>query len=273
MSIITRFDRREFKFVIDAAQQAWLIAALGERVTPDPHAGPEGSYPVVGLYFDNAGRDIYWESRRGLKSRRKLRVRVYGSPGSPHAPVSFLEVKHRYGGRVAKRRSPLPVATALALAEGEPELPEGLTGLELRVIEEARRMFRERALRPACVIRYDRQAFSGREAEADLRVTFDRELLYRVDALHPLPDDRHFERRILPADQRVLEVKVDDAVPLWLARLLGEAGCVLQSFSKYCRIVELELEPEAVRPALRAAPAMPPLAARPSALGLGGAEG
>ena len=36
-----------------------------------------------------------------------------------------------------------------------------------------------------------------------------------------------------------MEVKVTGSVPYWLARMLGEQGCILQSHSKYCNALEM----------------------------------
>lgn len=43
----------------------------------------------------------------------------------------------------------------------------------------------------------------------------------------------------LPQDMAVLEVKVDDSVPLWLTRILQQLNCEQRSASKYCTSMEL----------------------------------
>ena len=74
----TLFERLELKFVISAAQRRALVAVLGERLQPDAYGDATGHYPTVDLYFDSPGFELYWERWRGLPSRRKLRLRVYG---------------------------------------------------------------------------------------------------------------------------------------------------------------------------------------------------
>src|SRR3989442_9617205 len=74
-----RIDRFEMKFAVSATQRAALMAQLAPHLRPDENAGLGARYPVVSLYYDNAERDCYWEKARSFASRRKLRVRLYGS--------------------------------------------------------------------------------------------------------------------------------------------------------------------------------------------------
>ena len=234
---ITRFDRRELKFVVTSAQRRELTRVLRERLIADAHGDAEGRYPIISVYFDNADRDIYYESLMGVKSRRKLRIRVYGDSDSRSASSSYLEGKHRYGARNVKRRLALSIEDALAVARGD--LPDlDLNVLEALVVDEARRMVASHRIRPACVLRYDRQAFRGQDEDADVRVTFDDCVRGRARDFAPVPDDQDFDVAILEAGENILEVKVDDAVPYWLAELLGNHGCALSGNSKYRRVSE-----------------------------------
>ena len=97
-----------------------------------------------------------------------------------------------------------------------------------------------RGFRPTMAMRYDRRAYAARDAASDLRVTYDTGIAYRLDNLHPVPDDRNFrpENYLYPDDISVLEVKITGSIPYWLSRLLAETGCRLQSHSKYCNALE-----------------------------------
>lgn len=238
MDSITRFDRLELKFRLHRDQALDLRAALAEHLLPDPHAGPSGRYPIVGTYLDNQDRTIYANQLMGLPSRRKVRVRVYGQAGDHPEGVCFLEVKHKYGGRTSKRRLALSAAEAGALLAGQ-GLDRPLAQADRLVLDEVLRMIREKGLAPVCVMRYDREAWTGQGHEADLRVTFDSGLRARArDLLRIQADDPDFDRDLLPADEEVLEIKVDQAVPLWLARLLAHMGLHTESCSKYRLAVE-----------------------------------
>ena len=239
-SVSLRIDRFEMKFEITSAQRAALMADLGPRLRPDENAGTGARYPVVSLYYDNAERDCYWENARSLPSRRKLRVRVYGSRDGAVPAVSFVEIKHKCEGRGVKRRVLLPLAQALRVCEGHQ--PEGvaLGELDRRIIAEVHDLVLRHGFRPVMVMRYDRSAFAGVEPGSDLRVTFDEGIRARLGNLTPEPDDRRFE----PGDEMqgdgsiVMEVKATGCIPYWLSLTIAAAGCRMQSHSKYCRTLE-----------------------------------
>ncbi|MEO6741935.1 MAG: polyphosphate polymerase domain-containing protein [Chthoniobacteraceae bacterium] len=228
------------KFAVSAAQREALMTHLSPHLRRDENAGSSARYPVVSLYYDNAERDCYWEKARSLPSRRKLRVRVYGSRDGTVPAVSFVEIKHKCEGRGVKRRVLLPLAQALCVCKGRE--PEGVTlgGQERRIIAEVHDLVNRRGFGPVMVMRYDRSAFVGVEPGSDLRVTFDEGIRARLGNLTPEPDDRRFE----PGDEMqgdggfVMEVKVTGCVPYWLSRTIAAAGCCLQSLSKYSAALE-----------------------------------
>ena len=49
----------------------------------------------------------------GVQSRRKMRVRVYGSLDGVLPPTTFAEIKHKVDGRKVKRRSKFVLAAAV----------------------------------------------------------------------------------------------------------------------------------------------------------------
>jgi hypothetical protein len=228
------------KFVVTAAQRAALMERFVPALRPDLNGGGGGCYPVVSLYYDNAERDCYWEKVRGIGSRRRLRVRVYGSGDARVAPASFIEVKHKCEGRGAKRRVQLPIAQALRVGEGL--WPEGGNpgDADRRVIAEVHDLVLHRMFRPVMIMRYDRTAYASVDPASDLRVTFDTGILCRIDHLIPEPDDRRFDRasEMHPDGMAVMEVKITGCIPYWLSRVIAEAGCKLRSHSKYSRALE-----------------------------------
>ena len=154
MEIAARF---ELKYILSLAERDALLAHFPGRILPDILGGPSGHYPVVSLYCDSADRRCYWDAWRGVPSRRKLRLRLYGTKDGAIPAATFVEIKHRDGGEGAKRRVQLSLDQALALINGG-EVPT--TGLaEARILEEARQLVVDEAFRPACVIRYDRAAY------------------------------------------------------------------------------------------------------------------
>src|SRR5579862_3635373 len=118
-SVSFRFDRLELKFVITPEQRENLMSGILPHVRADENATETAYYPIVSLYYDNQDRDCYWQKVRGWPSRRKMRVRVYGSLDGALPPTTFMEVKHKHFGRVVKRRARIPLDMALAVGAGE----------------------------------------------------------------------------------------------------------------------------------------------------------
>ena len=116
--MIYRLDRFEMKFVLNPEIRERLLPKLLPHLRADENAGEGAHYPIVSLYYDNQDRDCYWEKVRGERSRRKLRVRVYGSSDGTLPPTSFVEVKHKADGRNVKRRAQMTLEQALVVASG-----------------------------------------------------------------------------------------------------------------------------------------------------------
>jgi hypothetical protein len=235
-----RIDRFEMKFRVSAVQRAALMAQLAPHLRPDENAGACAQYPVVSLYYDNAERDCYWEKARGVPSRRKLRVRVYGSRDGAVPATAFIEIKHKCECRGVKRRVQLPIEQALRIGEGL--WPEGarFSETDARVIREVHDMVLRRRFRPVLVMRYDRTAYASADPASDLRVTFDSGVRVRFDNLTPEPDDRSFDMPGGPERDAaaVMEVKVTGCIPYWLSRIIPAADCRMQSHSKYSIALE-----------------------------------
>lgn len=232
-----RLDRFEMKFVITREQRDSLMPHLLPHLKADENAGEGAFYPIVSLYYDNQERDCYWEKIRGAPSRRKLRVRVYGSLDGALPPTCFVEVKHKVDGRGVKRRLRVPLDAALTVADGNPiDIP--LKAADRKIVDEVHSLVHTREFLPCCAMRYDRQAFADKDPNSDLRITFDTGIAFRMENLTPVPDDRNFAKYLLQEGTSVMEVKVTGSVPFWLTRMLGEQGCILQSHSKYCNALE-----------------------------------
>jgi hypothetical protein len=234
MEIAARF---ELKYVLPLAERDALLARFADRLLPDTLGGPTGRYPVVSLYCDSADRKCYWDAWRGVPSRRKLRLRLYGTKDGSIPSATFVEIKHRDGGEGAKRRVQLSLDQALALINGG-EVPT--TGLaEARILEEARQLVVDEAFRPACVIRYDRHAyrFVGADGAEQLRITFDQGIRSRFDGLSPQPEDEGCTLPVLAEGSCLMEVKGATAAPYEFAAHLSARGIFPRSFSKYSESV------------------------------------
>ena len=237
LSASFRLDRFEMKFVITGEQRAALMPDIMPKLKADENAIEGAYYPIVSLYYDTADRACYWEKEQKYPSRRKMRVRVYGSLNGKLPPTCFIEVKHKCDGRGVKRRVRLPLEDCLRVSAGE-RVDGKFSIPDQRSIEEICKLVHERGFKPTMVMRYDRMAYADRNPESDLRVTFDTGIGYRMDNLIPVPDDRRFTQYMLPEGYSVMEVKVTGSVPYWLTKTVGEHHCVLQSHSKYSNALE-----------------------------------
>lgn len=225
------------KFVTTREQRAVLMPRLHERMRADENAMEGAYYPIISLYYDTPERDCFWEKVQGIPSRRKMRVRVYGSLDGRLAPTVFVEIKHKCDGRGVKRRLRVPLDEAYWISAGnDARVP--LKPTEQRIVEEVHDLVKKRGFAPCIAMRYDREAYADRDPHSDLRVTFDTGIAYRFHDLQPVPDDRDFADYLLPEGYSVMEVKVTGAVPYWMTRLVGETGCILQGHSKYNNALE-----------------------------------
>src|SRR5690606_31773154 len=109
----------------------------------------------------------------------------------------------------------------------------------LREIDYFRKLYQ---LEPEMVVSYDRHALHCIE-DPDLRITFDLNLRCRKNDLYL--ENGPYGMNFIDPNLVVLEVKVNDSVPLWLARILQALECEQRSASKFCTSLEL-LEKEVI---------------------------
>lgn len=157
----TGADAYELKFLLGTAQARAVEELARTRLAPDPHGDPArgGAYHTTSLYCDTEQFDVF--HRRGPFRRHKHRVRRYGD-----ADRVFFERKSKWGDRVRKLRCAVPAGEValLGASDATPDWPGHWFHEQLR----------EQALRPACLIAYDRVALVGMGADGPVRVTFDR---------------------------------------------------------------------------------------------------
>ena len=82
---------------------------------------------------------------------------------------------------------------------------------------------------PACLIICDREAFC--EPGGGLRLTIDHRPRYRTDHLNLTLSMEGTALR--PDGHTILEIKLQEAMPLWLAHILDEGRIYQTGFSKY----------------------------------------
>lgn len=229
-------NRTEYKYLISLDQMAQIERELSDRLVVDSLASEDGCYPIVTEYFETPGRECFWQKNRRLASRRKIRVRLYGSNGAKIPPTGFIEIKHKHFGFGAKRRLFLPVEEAQAFAAANYEIlrnsDRNWSRSQRMIIAELFDLVERHNFEPAIQLRYDRKALMTPDGQ--LRITFDTRLMCRSELLDLQPDDQRFDQYIIPPDRSILEVKSIGAVPFWFREYAGDCRLVRRSFSKFC---------------------------------------
>lgn len=237
---IAVMQRYELKYILSASQAENLLARLQGHMVLDRY----GRTSIASLYYDTPDSRLIRSSLEKPKFKEKMRLRSYGM-ATPDSPV-YLELKRKADDIVYKRRVQSTVPAVDAFLAGR-----GALGEDSQINREIT-YFRDfyGALVPACLIIYDREAYY--EPDGDLRLTVDFNPRYRVDQLNLTTSMAG--SLLLPAGSAILEIKVQEALPLWLSRILTEERIVKGSFSKYG--AAWQLQQRKARPAAQAAPGL-----------------
>lgn len=233
-------NRLEYKYLVPLEALSRLRQALFPFVEMDEYARNEaGEYTVHSVYFDTFSLDYYYQKEAGIQHRRKLRVRGYNE-GERDSPV-FLEIKRKNNMAISKNRIPVLFKHVRDLfVSGDVERYVGNGDGAPDAIGDARRFFYHvyrRSLRPAVLIRYEREAFF-RKFNDSVRITFDKNL--RSSPYPALEDLFREDGTSLSLPGRfILEVKLHEGIPSgagipsWLRAIMEDFKLERMSVSKY----------------------------------------
>jgi len=193
-----------------------------------------GDYPIVSLYLDSQNLQLCQESLTGQKNRYKLRIRSYtDEPDYPR----FFEIKRRINTVIVKSRARVMDRDVAILLAGRPLPPQNYTA-DIETINQFQLYINSIRARPAVLVRYMRQAFED-TSHTKVRVTFDRELAYKVTSL---PEVRlggpGWQRNAYTEGGVVLEIKFTDFYPAWLSYMVKCFNLEQQSISKYASSIK-----------------------------------
>ncbi|MBV7331331.1 polyphosphate polymerase domain-containing protein [Chloroflexi bacterium TSY] len=247
--------RYELKYLLSWQQRHAMLGELAAYMIPDQHGCNQtigdqelGTYAITSLYYDTVDYRAYWDKLEGVRFRRKVRVRIYGDQQITSKTPVYLEIKQRQNKTLTKKRVFLPYENAISLSR-LPDLVstsdhakernnESYDADDARVLNEVAYLHRTFDLRPVCVVRYTRLALNGDKEYPDLRVTFDTELKCRSHDLSLLSVGIADGIYFFPPTACIMEIKVNNTVPYWLAQLVNKHGCTAQRVSKYCVALE-----------------------------------
>lgn len=221
------FQRYEKKYLLSREKYLALWRELEAQVEPDIFF----QSTVCSMYYDWADFRLIRHSLEKPVYKEKLRLRSYNVPG-PEDQV-FVELKKKFQGVVYKRRVALPAVEAEAWLAGRTPAPD-----QSQISREIDWFLKTNPVSPRVLIACDRRAYVARE-DKELRITFDSSIRWRETELSLTAGDQGQE--LLADGQVLMEIKLPEAAPLWLAGLLSRLEIFPQGFSKYGQCYEKEL--------------------------------
>lgn len=214
------FKRIEKKYIVDEPTYEKLIKKLDGHFVKDRYY----KSTICNIYYDTPSHQLVRNSIEKPVYKEKLRVRSYGVPNDED--MVFVELKKKYKGVVYKRRIEMTLAQTRDFFAGK-DVPH-----DNPQIENELKYFLKfyEGIAPAMYLSYDRLAYCGAE-DPSLRLTFDTHILYREEQKEL--DKGIWGKELLPAGMRVMEIKIPNAMPLWLSAILDELEIYPASLSKY----------------------------------------
>lgn len=225
------FERVEKKYRLNQKQYDSFRNAAAQKLHMDEY----GLHTIRNIYYDTPNYELIRRSIDKPKYKEKLRLRGYGE--IQDESVVFLEIKKKYQGVVYKRR------TQLAFMQAQEYLESGSITKKNQILKEIDYFIKFYRPKPRVYLAYDREAFVGNEDE-NLRITIDRNIRSRSHRLELSYDG---ECKMLNPGEYLMEIKVKEAYPMWLADLLGKLEIYPVSFSKYGAIYAQAMRNEAER--------------------------
>ncbi len=228
MEAINVMKRYEIKYILTKEQTEYLVQGLNGHMEVDQY----GKTSICSLYYDTPNHRLIRESLDKPEFKEKCRLRSYGL-AKPGKPV-YLELKRKAFGIVYKRRIETSIDDVNKFFKDKKDIfKEGQIEKEITYF----RNFYD-SLVPSCLIIYDRVAYY--EPDGDLRLTIDYNPRYRLDDLNL---DTSIEgKSLLDEGSTILEIKVQEAIPIWLSSLLANGKIFRGSFSKYGEAYKKEIQ-------------------------------
>ena len=218
MNAVTMMQRYEMKFILTKDQLVAFQNALKGHMEVDQY----GKTSIASIYYDTPDYLLIRKSLEKPVYKEKIRLRSYGLANNNE--TVYLELKRKALGVVYKRRIPLKED----IAEGF--LNHREVGLKDDQVTREIAYFRDylKVLEPKIMIIYDRTSYA--EVNGSIRLTIDENPRYRNDDLnlHTSMDGK----LLLPRGSAILEIKVQQEVPLWLVSILSKHKIYKTSFSK-----------------------------------------
>jgi SPX domain protein involved in polyphosphate accumulation len=223
------FSRTEKKYLLTPETYKKLLEIIEPYLEKDKYFKNTN----CSLYFDDDTNTLAVRSLEKPLYKEKVRLRSYGVPTLDD--TVFLEIKKKYDGVGGKRRISVKLSDFYAWDKKELLLPD-----EPQISEELGYLFESYKLEPKLYLAYDRTSYYDKN-NPRFRVTFDQNVRSRQTDLFLEHGDRG--EKYFKNGEVVMEVKAENAYPLWFVKTLSLLKIYPTSFSKYGRVMQ-KLEKE-----------------------------
>lgn len=217
MKAITVMKRYEMKYILSKEQLLYLKEALLDHMEVDQY----GKTTIGSIYFDTPDFRLVRTSIERPIYKEKIRLRSYGlAQNNGHV---YLEIKRKAEGVVYKRRVETTEEDVSSFFAYQKDIGENQIAKELIYF----RNFYQK-LEPKIMVMYDRTSYL--EIDGDIRLTIDENPRYRTYDLnlHTSMDGEP----LLKQGCAILELKVQQEMPLWLVNILSKGNIYKSNFSK-----------------------------------------
>ena len=229
-----QFNRVEKKYLITNKDKDLFLNVIRQYMREDSYYRSG----IFNIYFDNDNFDLIIQSIDHPIFKEKLRARSYEGYDKV-----FIEIKTKIVGKEEnvgyKRRVLISrrdydelikhKASMLDLARRDIE-----SRTDKQIAKEIDYFIEHFDLKPKILVYYNRESYVG---DNNLRITFDSDLKYRTRNLKfnkKSSDKSYFKNE----NNIIMEIKAQDALPLWLVHTLSSEHIYPQRFSKIGMIYE-----------------------------------
>ena len=214
------FERYELKYFLTKSQKNALLKEIEGRMWLDQY----GRTTIRNIYYDTDSFRLIRDSLDHPVYKEKLRIRSYQR--AEIGDMVFVEIKKKFEDVVYKRRVAMPrIAAENWIDYGKDIHFKSQITSEIDYFVS----FYE-GLEAKAFLSYEREAYSDKK-DPEFRLTLDENILARDTELNLGSDI--WGQSLLPHGITLMEVKISGAMPLWMAKFLGNNNIQKISYSKY----------------------------------------
>jgi hypothetical protein len=228
--------RYELKYLINEVETAAIERYVQPFLEYDRYSKLQrgGYYSISSLYLDSPDLQLCRETLTGQKNRFKLRIRSYTD--EPEYP-RFFETKRRVNRVILKSRARVTDDDVPMLLKGSLLRPHSYHTDEA-ALNQFQLYVATINAGPMVLVRYLRKAYES-TSENRVRVTFDRELCYKVtDEPRVRLGGTGWQHNTVTDRYVILEIKFTGTYPLWLSRMVAHLNLEIGSMSKYATSIQ-----------------------------------